>query len=217
MAVIEATEKIWNALTLTWDEYRYIPSSHASTASTYGLGTTTNYGHVKTINALTQSSHADGTALSAYQGYLLNINKAPNSHASTATTYGVGSTTAFGHLKVGEGIAVSSGVISLSNHGSAATIGSSTTLGIATHKNKTVLVTAASACNITIPLNSSVAFPIGTHIDFIQEGAGEVTFVPTSGVTMQSEGSKTKINARYQAATLIKTATDTWYLIGAIK
>jgi hypothetical protein len=48
------------------------PTSHASTATTYGLGTTANYGHVKTINALTQSSHQDGTALSAYQGYVLN-------------------------------------------------------------------------------------------------------------------------------------------------
>lgn len=48
------------------------PTSHASSASTYGLGTTANYGHVKTINSLSQSSHSDGTALSAYQGYVLN-------------------------------------------------------------------------------------------------------------------------------------------------
>jgi hypothetical protein len=53
------------------------PNSHASSATTYGIGTTTSYGHVKTINALTQSSHADGAALSAYQGYVLNQNKAP--------------------------------------------------------------------------------------------------------------------------------------------
>ena len=48
------------------------PTSHASTASTYGLGTTENYGHVKTVNNLTTSAHADGLALSAYQGKLLN-------------------------------------------------------------------------------------------------------------------------------------------------
>lgn len=47
------------------------PTSHASSASTYGLGTTSNYGHVKTINGLTQSSHTNGTALSAYQGKVL--------------------------------------------------------------------------------------------------------------------------------------------------
>lgn len=48
------------------------PVSHASTATTYGVGSTANYGHVKTINDLTQASHADGTALSAYQGKILN-------------------------------------------------------------------------------------------------------------------------------------------------
>ena len=47
------------------------PTSHASSNNTYGLGTTSNYGHVKTINGLTQSSHSDGTALSAYQGKVL--------------------------------------------------------------------------------------------------------------------------------------------------
>lgn len=47
------------------------PTSHASSANTYGLGSTSNYGHVKTINGLTQSSHSNGTALSAYQGKVL--------------------------------------------------------------------------------------------------------------------------------------------------
>ena len=47
------------------------PTSHASSDSTYGLGSTSNYGHVKTINGLTQSSHSNGTALSAYQGKVL--------------------------------------------------------------------------------------------------------------------------------------------------
>lgn len=51
------------------------PTSHASSATTYGVGTTANYGHCKTINNLTTSSYSNGQALSAYQGYLLNQNK----------------------------------------------------------------------------------------------------------------------------------------------
>jgi hypothetical protein len=47
------------------------PKSHASSATTYGVGTTANYGHCKTVNSLTQSSHSNGLALSAYQGYVL--------------------------------------------------------------------------------------------------------------------------------------------------
>ena len=47
------------------------PKSHASSATTYGLGSTSNYGHVKTINNVTTSEHANGLALSAYQGKVL--------------------------------------------------------------------------------------------------------------------------------------------------
>lgn len=48
------------------------PTSHANSGNTYGLGSPTLHGHCKTINALTQASHVDGTALSAYQGKLLS-------------------------------------------------------------------------------------------------------------------------------------------------
>lgn len=51
------------------------PNNHASTSGAYGLGTPANYGHVKTINNLSQSTYTDGTALSAYQGYVLDKGK----------------------------------------------------------------------------------------------------------------------------------------------
>jgi hypothetical protein len=38
------------------------PTSHASTATTYGVGTTTKYGHCMTINDLNTSAHANGKA-----------------------------------------------------------------------------------------------------------------------------------------------------------
>mgnify|MGYP000975278590 CR=1 FL=1 len=47
------------------------PNSHASAATTYGVGSPTLHGHVKTINLLTTASHVDGEALSAYQGKVL--------------------------------------------------------------------------------------------------------------------------------------------------
>ena len=65
------------------------PTSHASTATTYGLGTTSNYGHVKLINALTSSSYANGEALSAYQGYVLN-NKLTTNNWTACTVSGTG-------------------------------------------------------------------------------------------------------------------------------
>ena len=64
------------------------PTNHASSNNTYGLGTTSNYGHVKVVNGLTQASHADGTALSAYQGKVLKDavdGKASSSHNHTVS------------------------------------------------------------------------------------------------------------------------------------
>ena len=48
------------------------PNNHASSNSTYGLGSTANYGHVKTRDNLTASAYTNGEALSARQGYILN-------------------------------------------------------------------------------------------------------------------------------------------------
>jgi len=47
-------------------------TSHASSDSTYGLGTTSNYGHCLVIDALTDSAYVDGKALSSHQGYVLS-------------------------------------------------------------------------------------------------------------------------------------------------
>ena len=82
--------------------------------------------------------------------------------------------------------------------------------------DKLVEINNASANNLTIPLNSSVAFATGTQILLAQYGAGQTTVVATSGVTIRSSGGKLKLNAQYSGATLIKIATDEWYLFGDI-
>jgi len=82
--------------------------------------------------------------------------------------------------------------------------------------DKLVEMNVATANNLTIPLNSSVAFATGTQILLAQYGAGQTTIVPTSGVTIRSNASKVKLNAQYSGATLIKIATDEWYLFGDI-
>lgn len=82
--------------------------------------------------------------------------------------------------------------------------------------DKLVEMNVATANNLTIPLNSSVAFSIGTQILLAQYGAGQTTIVATSGVTIRSNGGKLKLNAQYSGATLIKIASDEWYLFGDI-
>lgn len=82
--------------------------------------------------------------------------------------------------------------------------------------DKLVEMNVATANNLTVPLNSSVAFSIGTQILLAQYGAGQTTVVATSGVTIRSNGGKLKLNVQYSGATLIKIATDEWYLFGDI-
>ena len=82
--------------------------------------------------------------------------------------------------------------------------------------DKLVEMNVGSANNLTVPLNSSVAFATGTQILLAQYGAGQTTIVATSGVTIRSNGAKLKLNVQYSGATLIKIATDEWYLFGDI-
>jgi len=80
--------------------------------------------------------------------------------------------------------------------------------------NKLIEVNNGSANTLGVPLNSTDAFPIGTQILIAQQGAGQTTITPVSGVTLRSSGGKLKISAQYGVATLIKRATDEWYVAG---
>lgn len=84
-----------------------------------------------------------------------------------------------------------------------------------TDDSKIITLANGSAVTLTIPLNSSVAFPVGTRIDLAQTGAGQVTVAPTGGVTLNGTPGL-KFRAQYSGATLVKTATDTWLLFGDI-
>lgn len=86
---------------------------------------------------------------------------------------------------------------------------------VLTDAGKLVSLSNAAAITLTVPTNASVAFPVGTRIDLLQLGAGQVT-ISGAGVTFQSSGSKLKLTGQYSGATLYKRATDTWALIGDI-
>lgn len=78
---------------------------------------------------------------------------------------------------------------------------------------KLVTCDNGSAITFTIPTNASVAFGIGTQINIMQLGAGQVT-IAGAGVTFRSNGSKLKTNGQYAVATCCKIATDTWVVVG---
>lgn len=73
----------------------------------------------------------------------------------------------------------------------------------------------AAAITFTIPTNATTAFPIGTRIDVLQLGAGQIT-IGGAGVTIRSLGSLVKTSGQYAGLTLWKQATDTWHLFGQL-
>jgi len=81
---------------------------------------------------------------------------------------------------------------------------------------KVVEMNVATANNLTVPLNSTQAFAVGTVIEVMQYGAGQTTIVATGGVTLRSSGAKLKLTAQYSAATLRKIATDEWAVAGEL-
>ena len=80
-------------------------------------------------------------------------------------------------------------------------------------KAKVVEMNVGSANNLTVPLNASVAYPVGTQIHIVQVGSGQTTVVATGGVTINT-ATTLKLRAQWSAATLIKRAENTWVLAG---
>lgn len=97
----------------------------------------------------------------------------------------------------------------------ATTTASSSYTLLLTDGGKLVEMTSASANNLTIPLNASAAFAIGTSIFVLQAGAGQTTIVPTAGVTINSFIGL-KIIGQWSGCTLIKRGTNTWVAIGGL-
>jgi hypothetical protein len=79
--------------------------------------------------------------------------------------------------------------------------------------NTVVEMNVASANTLTVPPNSSVAFPVGTVVEVAQYGAGQTTVVAGSGVTIRTPGTLV-LRAQYSSVTLRKRATDEWWLSG---
>ena len=86
-----------------------------------------------------------------------------------------------------------------------------------TDAGKTITITSADNKWVTIPANSSVSFPVGTRMDIIRLGNGEVYINPDTGVTLNSKEGNKCISTQYSGATLVKLDTNTWILVGDLK
>jgi hypothetical protein len=72
-----------------------------------------------------------------------------------------------------------------------------------------------TAVGVTIPANSAEAISIGSEYMFIRTGSNtSIVFANSAGVTLNSDGGKTRVQYQWQTVVCKKVATDEWDLIG---
>ena len=88
---------------------------------------------------------------------------------------------------------------------------------VSSDAGKTVTSDNSSTNIITIPLNSSVPYDVGTIIAVIRKGTGSTQVKGDTGVTLNgTSGGTVTILTRWQGVTLLKIGTDEWIASGAI-
>ena len=87
------------------------------------------------------------------------------------------------------------------------------TLSSLGERDSLIEINKATATTLTIPTNATVAWPIGTSIDILQTGAGQVTIAGASGVTVNATPGL-KLRTQWSSASLLKRATDSWVVVG---
>jgi hypothetical protein len=88
------------------------------------------------------------------------------------------------------------------------------TLSALTERDSLIEVSSASGTTITIPTNTAVAYPVGTSIDILQTGAGQITIAPVDGTVTVNATPGLKLRTQWSSCTLFKRATNTWVVYG---
>lgn len=75
------------------------------------------------------------------------------------------------------------------------------------------MIEMSAGGTLTIPLEASVNFPVGTAIDILQTSSSQVTIAGASGVTVNATPGL-KLRAQWSSATIVKRGSDTWVAMG---
>lgn len=116
-----------------------------------------------------------------------------------------------GSVSVSGNLSVSGNIIGHTEFNSQSS--SSYTLSLS-DDSKIIQMSNSSANTVTVPLNSSVAFPVGTQIMVVQYGVGQTSIAASDPSITINSTPGLKLRAQWSSATLIKTATNTWLLLG---
>ena len=128
--------------------------------------------------------------------------------ASDVSALSLSGGTVTGNLVV-DGTLRSGGVVVNSQTGTSYTF-------VLSDAGKFVTFDNSGAITVTVPPDSSVSFEVGATIGVAQLGTGVVSVVGGSGVTVSSLDGKVDLAGQYATASLVKTGTDSWLLVGAL-
>jgi hypothetical protein len=91
------------------------------------------------------------------------------------------------------------------------------TLSTLTHRDDLIEVNSASAAVISIPEDATLDYPIGTSLDILQTGSGEVSIAGVSGTVTVNATPGLKLRTQWSSATIFKRAANTWVVYGDLK
>ena len=196
------------------DSTAYVVPSQTGNSGKYLTtdGTTSSWGTVASYSAPTlgSTSIASGSTVSNVNGLTINSTTIPTSKTLVATD----STDTLTNKTLTTPV--------ITQGTSTPTFSTNAYTLVSGDAGKLLLASNSStAGTVNIPTNASVAFATGTEIHILQTGSGQLTIQATSSgtTTVLSTGATAaapKLRVQYSAATLIKTATDTWYVVGDI-
>jgi phage-related tail fiber protein len=184
---------------VTVDTYgRVTAGTNPTTLSGYGITDAVGSSDSRLTDSRTPSGSAGGSLSGTYPNPSITTNAVGSTQiASGAVTYAK----------------LNSDVKNLSFN--TVSIGPNYTFVLTDADNVLVLFANSSTITATVPLNSSVAFPVGCQIQILRTGSSTVQVIGDTGVTVRTtDGSY--IRTQYSSATIVKIGTDEWVLIGDV-
>jgi len=89
-------------------------------------------------------------------------------------------------------------------------------LSTLTERDSLIEVDSTDPVTITIPLDATVNYPVGTSLDILGVNTGLITIAGDTGVVVNATPGL-KLRARWSSATLFKRAANSWVVYGDLK
>jgi hypothetical protein len=84
------------------------------------------------------------------------------------------------------------------------------------HKDNVVEMNMSTAGTFTVPLDATLAWPIGASVDIFATGTGAITIAPEAGVTLNATPGLT-LRTQWSSATILKRGANNWVVYGDLK